>query len=167
MQRATIRPVVPDELIADYFSTRSWKQFLSRIPTTGGLFACWPIATKRENGYAVFGGGNAFGTGEIYTHRIVYRLVWGPIPDEYEVDHVCRTRNCVNPLHLEAVTLAENRRRAIRPYSLRTHCPSGHPYSGPNLYRNPITRRRSCRECMRRANRKAARLERASRAART
>src|SRR6478735_7740709 len=71
----------------------------------------------------------------------------------YEVDHVCRTRNCVNPLHLEAVPIAENRRRKIGHVKLKSRCPRGHPYRGRNLYVNPRTGKRHCRECMRVANR--------------
>lgn len=54
-------------------------------------------------------------------HRIVCAAFSGPIPDGYEVDHLCRVIRCVNPDHLEAVTAAENRRRQYaHRQSLRT-----------------------------------------------
>jgi len=48
-------------------------------------------------------------------HRSAYRVFVGPIPRGYHVDHLCRTRSCVNAPggHLEAVTQAENTRRAV------------------------------------------------------
>ena len=36
----------------------------------------------------------------------------GSIPDGLHLDHLCRVPACVNPEHLEPVTLAENNRRA-------------------------------------------------------
>lgn len=45
-------------------------------------------------------------------HRLAYEWAKGPIPDGLTVDHLCYVRNCINPDHLEAVTLGENTRRA-------------------------------------------------------
>lgn len=45
-------------------------------------------------------------------HRIAYELWVGPIPDGLEIDHLCFVRHCLEPTHLEAVTHAENLRRA-------------------------------------------------------
>jgi hypothetical protein len=69
-------------------------------------------------------------------HRIVYMLLVGPIPFGYALDHLCRVRRCVNPAHLEPVTIAENVLRgegtAAR-HARQTHCLRGHPLSGDNL----------------------------------
>jgi hypothetical protein len=47
-------------------------------------------------------------------HRLVYELMIGPIPDGLEIDHLCSTPQCCNPMHLEPVTHAENIRRGTR-----------------------------------------------------
>jgi HNH endonuclease len=44
-------------------------------------------------------------------HRAYYQERHGPIPDGYQLDHLCRVRACVNPDHLEVVTARENIRR--------------------------------------------------------
>lgn len=49
----------------------------------------------------------------IYAHRLSYELFVGPIPDGYELDHLCRNRGCVNPAHLEAVTHRVNVLRGL------------------------------------------------------
>lgn len=46
-------------------------------------------------------------------HRLAYTLVVGPIPPGLELDHTCRNRSCVSPLHLDPVTPSTNATRAI------------------------------------------------------
>lgn len=47
----------------------------------------------------------------IAAHRYSYEKVKGKIPDGLVLDHLCRNVKCVNPEHLEPVTLTENTRR--------------------------------------------------------
>ena len=44
-------------------------------------------------------------------HRLLYHLVRGPI-GSYYLDHLCQNRLCVNPYHLEKVTMVVNADRA-------------------------------------------------------
>ncbi len=79
-------------------------------------------------------------------HRVVYELVKGPIPSGLQIDHLCRFRACVNPEHLEVVTIRDNQLRGNSVSGVnarKTECPQGHPYSGDNLY----VRSRGSREC--------------------
>lgn len=46
-----------------------------------------------------------------YAHRFSYQFFRGEIPENYEVDHVCKTRKCVNPEHLRLLPRRSNRRR--------------------------------------------------------
>ena len=41
-------------------------------------------------------------------HRAMWEFERGPIPEGYEIDHLCHTPSCVNPDHLRACTPAEN-----------------------------------------------------------
>lgn len=44
-------------------------------------------------------------------HRVAYKMLVGPIDDDLEIDHKCRTQCCVNPHHLEVVTHSTNIQR--------------------------------------------------------
>lgn len=41
-------------------------------------------------------------------HVFSYEIENGPVPEGKEIDHACRNRSCVNPLHLRAVTHKQN-----------------------------------------------------------
>lgn len=55
------------------------------------------------------------------SHRMVYKLFKGQIPDDLEIDHLCNMPWCVNPDHLRAVPREENTRKAIKEF-----CDKGH-----------------------------------------
>ena len=80
-------------------------------------------------------------------HRASYEFYVNKIPDGLQLDHLCRTRCCVNPRHLEPVTLQENVRRGEvgRLHRNKTHCPKGHPYDKDNTGKS--NGERYCKEC--------------------
>lgn len=86
-------------------------------------------------------------------HRVAYEALVGSIPEGLGLDHLCRTRCCVNPAHLEPVTNAENTRRGEAGINnaVKTHCPRGHAYEGDNLFflANQFRggKSRACRAC--------------------
>lgn len=47
-------------------------------------------------------------------HYATYEAVFGPVPVEFELDHLCRIHPCIRPSHLEMVTHAENINRGNR-----------------------------------------------------
>jgi len=46
-----------------------------------------------------------------YTHRVVWRRCFGPIPRGVHVDHLCEITLCQRPDHFDGTTRAENTRR--------------------------------------------------------
>lgn len=110
---------------------------------------CWEwTAARHPSGYGKFFIEKRAGrTVLAYAHRWSHEHYIGPIPDGYEVDHLCRNKWCVNPAHLEAVLPVENKRRVPRPIT----CGKGHEFTPENTaYRTRRgVRTRDCRECRR------------------
>jgi len=88
----------------------------------------------------------------VMAHRAAYELFRGPIQNGLSIDHLCRVRACVNPDHLEAVTMHTNLHRAPNNIAARnaakTHCPQGHPYSGANVLMDTTRRGTPMRRCL-------------------
>lgn len=123
-------------------------RFIAKVePLQNG---CWRwTAGHQVGGYGVFWDGGRLNR----AHRTAYELLIGDIPDWLVIDHLCRTPECVNPLHLEPVTTRENLLRGVGLTSRNaqaTHCRQGHPFTPENTYaRGTHGRWRGCRECHR------------------
>lgn len=97
----------------------------------------------------------------IGAHRLAYEHWIGPIPDGMEIDHVrsrgCRSRACVRPEHLEAVTRRENLVRGDTipaRNAAKVRCDAGHPLSEANTYVRKDRPGRQCRTCRQEAHRR-------------
>lgn len=120
--------------------------FWARVNKAGRL-GCWLWTGKiGHNGYGK--------SSARLAHRVSWELQRGPIPAGLVIDHLCRVRHCVNPDHLEPVTIQENIRRGIGQSAVntrKTHCIRGHALEGENLLIK--AGKRQCRDCTRAAGR--------------
>ena len=117
------------------------KRFWTKVEKTEG---CWLWMGALAHGYGRVKDGKKI----VQAHRFAYELLRGPIPDGLQIDHLCRIPNCVNPEHMEPVTMSENLRRGVHFERNRTHCPQGHPYDELNT-RHTSRGDRICRACER------------------
>lgn len=122
------------------------ESFLARILVTPS--GCWEwTGSRTSGGYGLF----SLGDVRVYAHRWSYEHHKGPIPDGFEVDHLCRNTPCANPEHLEAVTPRVNNLRSESPaaqQARKTECLRGHPFDEENTAILPGGGRR-CRRCHR------------------
>lgn len=72
------------------------------------LGPCWLWTAALSQGYGHF----SYQGRNISAHRFAWTVVMDrPLPKAKQLDHLCRVRACVNPLHLEPVAQSLNLRR--------------------------------------------------------
>lgn len=121
---------------------RFWEK-VKRDPDSG----CWLWTGATGRGYGLFQLKGKL----VIAHRFAYQRLRGAVPEELQLDHLCRNRACCNPDHLEPVTCRENLLRSpitqAGKNARKTHCDNGHEFTKENTYR--WKGHRQCRECNR------------------
>lgn len=114
-----------------------------------GPGGCWLwTAYVSVDGYGRFDTKGAFPS--VLAHRIAYELLVGAVPEDLTLDHLCRMRRCVNPAHLEPVTLRENILRGEGPAAQQARrgvCIRGHDLTDPANVKPTKKGYRRCRAC--------------------
>lgn len=92
----------------------SWaKRVRETVPSQATIERFWSKVDKSQDCWLWQGGRIPKGYGWFYfrktwfAHRFSMFLV-GKLIDDLSVDHLCRNKACVNPDHMEMVTLKEN-----------------------------------------------------------
>lgn len=148
------RPI-PSVLLDDTdLRARTQDRVFDKIDWPSSDEACWDwTGAKFHYGHGRIGVQVDGKTRSFQVHRLTYAWEYGdqPLP----LDHLCANTSCVNPRHLQPVTVRTNTLRGEGPTAVnaqRTHCVNGHPLYGDNLYMD--RGRRRCRECGRQRHRK-------------
>src|SRR5438552_3837324 len=112
---------------------RALTHFIARVyllSDAGG--GCWIwCATRDRKGYGYL----SYRHDNVRAHRFSYERFVGPIPNNLDLDHLCRNPTCVRPDHLEPVTVRENNLRGIgfaAQNFVKTHCLRGHEFTEAN-----------------------------------
>lgn len=118
------------------------KKFWSKVKRGQG---CWLRIGNRGEVAKRYAGFKNHGA-----HRIAWQLTNGAIPSNRVIDHLCRRPACVNPSHMELVTIGENVLRGNAPpaqFARQISCKRGHALMAPNLLSASYGLGRRCRQC--------------------
>lgn len=147
------RPNAPLPPASDFVSTKLKARFWMKVsPAPADACWIWHGATNTR-GYGNFGidiGPDDTVKHRTYlAHRVAYEITYGAVPPGKDLDHLCKTKGCVNPDHLEPVTFLANMRRRYsdNPDERETHCLRGHELTTGNTQRVATTGQRRCLTC--------------------
>lgn len=108
---------------------------------------CWLWTGYKFKGYGSYRMG--VGTENRHTaHRCSYLMfVDDNVSPKEHVDHICENPPCVNPNHLQVLSIRENTLKGTSPPAVnikKTHCKYGHRFTKENTWGR---KHRICREC--------------------
>ena len=96
----------------DFKGRTPGQRFWNKVRVTD---TCWEwigyVSTTGYGNFTLVSGGSP-----APAHRWSYEFCVSTIPDGLHIDHLCYNKRCVNPDHLEPVTMQENLRRAREHY---------------------------------------------------
>src|SRR5262245_13889065 len=112
---------------------RQLARFWAKVAKSADPDGCWLWTSELTiKGYGRF---TPHGRRHLKAHRVAYELLVGPIPAGLITDHTCKVRHCVNPAHIEPVTVRENSLRGTHPNYVahrNNTCAQGHPFTPEN-----------------------------------
>ncbi len=102
---------------------------------------CWIWSGAKTGTHGQYGGFTFEGKLQ-QSHRVIWKILVGPIPDKMTIDHLCETTLCQNPDHMELATRGDNSNRGTGATGLnsrKTECLYGHgeyDYISPKGFRS-------------------------------
>lgn len=130
-----------------------YKQVLAERRVVGSPDECWLWLGTTAGHYGQVQLGPLSNRDSWYAHRLAFYVEHAFLPPH--VHHLCGVKLCVNPEHLEGMSLVAHQ----RVHHEKATCGRGHDWSVPeNVYVRPDTGKRTCRACQRVRQRARARL---------
>lgn len=119
------------------------EKFWERVVKTN---TCWNwIGYITSTGYGLI----KYEKNTIHAHRLSLSIHNIELKKDLVIDHLCRNRKCVNPNHLEQVSLRENTLRGYGAPAVnkrKKECLNGHSFDEKNTFHTKIGTRQ-CRTC--------------------